>query len=371
MRRFFLYFVFCAFLLLSEAATGRTYATEPIEPSARGAFREPSARGAQSDTLSILIIGDVMMHQAQLSHDPKNFFQYIRPKMQQADICIANMEFSLAGEPYSGYPTFSAPDEIAYQLKADGADVFLLANNHLADKGKRGMVRTLSVYRDSLQMPYTGLNNAPLILEKKGIKLALLNFTYGTNAPLAKNAPRLSILSENTLKQAIDSASRAQVDFMIALPHWGNEYELLHSPAQEKMARYMIENGVDAIVGSHPHVVQDTAWVQGVPIIYSIGNAVSNMSAINTRLELAVELQFVQNRMLAPKLHWMWCTLPGRLTSSYATIFVEEWIGKRSQWKIPGDYDKMMETYKRVKAISLSEGAARDQYRKDIQKEND
>jgi poly-gamma-glutamate synthesis protein (capsule biosynthesis protein) len=327
----------------------------------------------RSDTLRLLILGDVMMHQAQLSHNPKHFFQFVRPKMQEADLCIANMEFSLAGEPYSGYPAFSAPDAIAHQLKEDGADIFLLANNHLADKGKSGMLRTLSVYRDSLQMPFTGLNNAPLMIEKKGVRLAFLNFTYGSNAPVSKSAPKLSILSEQTLSEAIDSAHRSQADFLIALPHWGIEYDLLHSPAQEKMARYMSKKGVDAIIGAHPHVVQDTAWIHNVPVIYSVGNAVSNMSAQNTRLELAVELNILvkEKKLLPPTLHWMWCTLPGRLTDSYATIFVEEWIGKRSQWKIPADYDKMMETYQRVKAISLYEGAVRDQYRKDIQKGND
>ncbi len=85
-----------------------------------------------------------------------------------------------------------------------------------------------------------------------------------------------------------------------------------------------------------------------------MGNAVSNMSAINTRLELAVNIKFIRNRktgrcrMMEPELRFMWCTLPDMLTESYSTIFIDEWKEKKNEWKTLSDYDNMMETYIRV-----------------------
>ena len=117
-----------------------------------------------------------------------------------------------------------------------------------------------------------------------------------------------------------------------------------------------MEQGCCAIVGSHPHVVQDSTHIKGVPVIYSVGNAVSNMSATNTRLELAVTLRFVRDqitgecKMLEPQLDFMWCTLPDRLTKSYATIFVDEWIDRSNDWLSPDDYDNMLTTLYRVKS---------------------
>ena len=113
---------------------------------------------------------------------------------------------------------------------------------------------------------------------------------------------------------------------------------------------------MDVIVGSHPHVVQDTTHIKGVPVIYSLGNAVSNMSIINSRLGLMAVLRFVsdprsgEKRMLEPELRFTWCTLPGRLLSdSYASLFVKEWASRRGDWLTPDDFDNMMSTHRRVK----------------------
>ena len=115
---------------------------------------------------------------------------------------------------------------------------------------------------------------------------------------------------------------------------------------------------MDAVVGAHPHVVQDTTHIAGVPVIYSMGNAVSNMSKENTRLELMVTLRFTfddwsgRKRMLEPELRFLWCTLPGKLIQGYATLFPDEWTGRRDAWKDPSDYDEMQRTLTRVKAAT-------------------
>ena len=201
------------------------------------------------DTLRIFVIGDVMMHQAQIDADYEPFFRYIRPEMEKADICIANMEFSLGGEPYSGYPAFSAPDAFARYVKDCGVDVFLIANNHIPDRGMAGLRRTVSFYRDSLQIPYAGVDDEPLMLVRKDIRLGLVNFTYGTNNRLKTREPHISLMREEGIHNAVDSARRAGADFLIALPHWGVEYVLTHSQQQEKFARFLVSEGFDAVVG--------------------------------------------------------------------------------------------------------------------------
>ena len=109
-------------------------------------------------------------------------------------------------------------------------------------------------------------------------------------------------------------------------------------------------------MGSHPHVVQDTTHIRGVPVIYSLGNAISNMSIINSRLGLAATLRFVcdpvthEKRMLEPELRFLWCTLPERLLpDSYASLFVKEWANRRDDWLTPSDFDNMISTWQRVK----------------------
>ena len=152
------------------------------------------------DTLTIRLFGDIMMHSAQISnarktdsgYDFSTYFHLIEDRIKEADITVANMEFTLAGEPYTGYPCFSAPDTLASYLAECGFDVFLAANNHIFDKGSKGAERTLEIYRRLQKekgIRFTGLagnedelkNNNPLIIRAKGINIALINFTYGTN----------------------------------------------------------------------------------------------------------------------------------------------------------------------------------------------
>lgn len=317
-----------------------------------------------ADTLRMTIIGDVMMHDAQIKVDYHPFLEHIAPALQKADIAVANMEFSLGGKPYSGYPAFSAPDCIPHYVAACGVDVFLTANNHILDRGQNGMKRTLDIYRSmSDSVSFTGSAASliecetvyPLILRKNGMRIALVNFTYGTNGISVDGWPNTFYMDEAQVKMALGRARALGADFIVALPHWGDEYQLRHNAQQERWAKLLVDGGADVIVGGHPHVVQDTAHIASVPVIYSMGNAVSNMSAENTRLELAVTLLFVRYddgslKMLEPQLRWMWCTLPGRLSpTSHSTVFVDEWKDKRDAWLLPSDYDNMIRTLERVK----------------------
>ena len=328
----------------------------------------PKAMLNAPDTVSVIVIGDVMMHAKQLERDHHTFLEKIAPTLRAADFAVANLEFPLGGEPYTGYPVFSTPDYYAWYLAEDcGIDVFLTGNNHVLDRGVRGLQRTLDVYeqiRDSLGVRQTGAarnrkeleETYPLMLSRHGVNIALVNFTYGTNSGADAEWPKANRMNKDDIGKAIKTARERGADFVVALPHWGTEYMLNPDASEVSWAKWLVSQGVDAIVGSHPHVVQDTTHIKGVPVIYSLGNAISNMSIINSRLGLAATLRFThdpitgEKRMLEPELRFLWCTLPERLLpDSYATVFIKEWANRRNDWLTPSDFDNMISTWQRVK----------------------
>ena len=136
-------------LLLSASLS----VTAQLRPDALQSEYRPLFR---PDTLSICFIGDVMLHQAQIDRarlsegnwDFSPWFEYLEDRLRAADVAIANMEFTLPGAPYSGYPCFGAPDQYAQWVADCGVDIFLAANNHIFDKGTAGAMRTLEKYRE-------------------------------------------------------------------------------------------------------------------------------------------------------------------------------------------------------------------------------
>ena len=328
-----------------------------------------------SDTIRICIMGDMMMHEAQItkaaqkdgSYNFSTYFQFIEDDIRKADIAIANMEYTLAGEPYCGYPCFSAPESYATYLAECGFDVFLAANNHIFDKGHNGAEKTLEVYRklqQSHNIVFTGLagtetersGNHPLTLNCKGTEIALINFTYGTNLGSGAHWPKVNYMSDkNCIEEALKAANKS--DFTLVLPHWGEEYSLKHSENQRTTAEWLYKKGADAIVGSHPHVVQDYETINGCPVVYSLGNAVSNMSAANTQIGLMTTLTLVRQhngktRLLEPEFRYLWCSRPGGYSHSYTVIPVKEFIGTKDKWQGSWEYEKMISTYERVKQIT-------------------
>lgn len=324
-----------------------------------------------SDTLTILVAGDMMMHANQiqnahrsgLEYDFSSYFHLLEEEIAQADIAIANMEFTLAGEPHTGYPCFSAPDSYASYLADCGFDIFLTANNHIFDKGSKGAERTLEIYRNMEGVRFTGLasdeeeraKTNPLFVLKKGIRTAFINFTYGTNMGSGTHWPKVNYMAnKDFLREAFAKAYNEDADLTIALPHWGDEYVLKHNGTQEEMAEWMVENGADFIIGSHPHVIQDTQAKGSANVAYSLGNAVSNMSAKNTQLGLLAKISVVRMhngdlKFLPLEFTYIWCSRPGGYNGSYTVIPVKKFIGKRDLWTGVYDYDKMIDTYNHVK----------------------
>jgi Putative enzyme of poly-gamma-glutamate biosynthesis (capsule formation) len=264
------------------------------------------------DTIKITFIGDVMQHGNQLrsalepgknpnkaeSYNYKNAFKYIEHYLKDADIAAANMEFTLGSIPYKGYPLFSAPETIAYQAKESGINLFLLANNHILDRGKIGLEKTLTIY-DKIGVKYIGayhnkkeeLKNNPVIFNIKGSKIAFINFTYSTNG--INNTPPhvINMMDSSHVKECIARAKKAKADIIIAAPHWGEEYKLHPSNEQKEWAKMLLREGVKVIIGSHPHVPQAAEITNEHIIFYSLGNYITNQSNPDyTQLELLVTI---------------------------------------------------------------------------------
>lgn len=337
----------------------------------------------RKDTVTIRFLGDVMMHGKQIEnahrggsgYDFSSYFKLLKDRLSEADLTVANMEFALGGEPYSGYPAFSAPDGIASYAAECGIDIFLAANNHIYDKGRSGAERTLEIYRElheSHGIMFAGLasdqteeeRNNPLMTAVKGIRLAFINMTYATNGGRRSGWPKVNYMDDKEdVLMAIEAAQSKHADVIIALPHWGNEYELRHSAEQEKTAEWLADKGVDLIIGAHPHVVQDSTSIKNAkdgrrtPTVYSLGNAVSNMSAKNTQLELMATVRIVRDadgqvRQLPMELTFLWCSRPGGYNDSYTVIPVEEYLDKAHLWTGEWDHSNMVSTYERVKSIT-------------------
>lgn len=267
---------------------------------------------SNSDTLTIIFAGDIMGHSPQFlaAYNPMtktyNYdvcFQNVKPYIEAADIAIVNLEVPLAGTPYSGYPNFSSPDALLDGLKNAGYDVMLTANNHVLDRGKKGLERTIRTikkrnllfagsYIDKLQRDST----YPILLEQKGIKIALLNCTYGTNWGVTTYPNIVNYLDTIQIKKDIKSAEAKSADVIIMTVHWGTEYELESNEIQRNLARFFARNGVDLVIGGHPHVVQNAEYIcindsLRVPVFYSLGNSISNQRSLNTDGGIMVKVE--------------------------------------------------------------------------------
>jgi len=253
---------------------------------------EVKAQKTDAPHIRISFMGDVMQHGPQIKgaynpvDDNYNYFpcfQYIAPSIREADIAIANLELTLAGKPFSGYPTFSAPDELAMALKKSGIDVLVTANNHSLDRRKKGLERTIHML-DSFNIPHTGtfINredrdlNYPLIIKKKGVVIALMNYTFGTNGIPVTEPNIVNLIDTTQIKADLQRADELHADIKIVFTHWGLEYQSLPNREQKLVARFCRDHGADMIIGSHPHVLQPIEYTNDFLVVYSLGNFVSN-----------------------------------------------------------------------------------------------
>lgn len=246
--------------------------------------------------MSLLFLGDIMGHGPQIKsawndslkkYDYNEVFEPVEDIISSVDFAVANLEVTLAGPPFDGYPQFSSPDELAEACKNNGIDVLVTANNHSCDRGSMGILRTNRVL-DSLEILHTGtFSNQQnrdslnlLVLEKEGIRIGLLNYTYGTNG-IPFHAPTyVNLLDSSLIKKDLKFARTKNLDKLIVFVHWGAEYQDQPNLYQKNFNQFFKRQGVDIVIGSHPHVVQPMHYIKNNDkeflTVYSLGNFVSN-----------------------------------------------------------------------------------------------
>ncbi len=264
-------------------------------------------------TLRIVFGGDIMGHgpqinaarQADGSYDYEPSFRYVRDYIQGADLAIANLEVTLAGPPYTGYPQFSSPTALAAAARDAGFDILTTANNHCMDRGRAGLERTLRAL-DTLGIPHLGtyadtlsrMDHHPLMVDRCGIRLALLCYTYGTNGIEVRPPNVVNLIDTVLMLRDLQAARERGADYTVVLIHWGIEYQLAANREQQELAAWLLAHGADAIIGGHPHVVQnftvDARPDNGrypEPVVYSMGNFVSNQRDEHCDGGIMVELE--------------------------------------------------------------------------------
>lgn len=260
----------------------------------------------QNETsVSLAFVGDVLLHQRLRHREEKTREGYrviwndIAGYLEQADISYANLEGPVAPQlgGVSGYPMFNFPVQIIPDLKNSGFDVVSTANNHALDRGAAGIGITIDNLRQH-GMGYTGTvkeKSEPwwALVPVAGVQVAFLACTESLNGHRdVKKQVLLCFQDKDLILNIIRELTRQTgVAAVILLPHWGEENILRPTAKQRNWARDVIDAGATAVVGSHPHVVQPIepytaadgrmSWIS-----YSLGNFISNQSAVSNKLSM-------------------------------------------------------------------------------------
>ncbi len=273
-------------------------------------------------TINIAFTGDIMCHNTiyndafdkqSNTYDFSYIFEDIKYNIQTADIAIGNLETTLAGaaKGYSSYPTFNTPENLAYTLKKIGFDVLSTANNHCYDSGYKGIESTIDYLNDA-DISHTGTfkteeeQNKILIKNVKGINIAFLSFTYGTNGITVPSDKTYSVnlIDKDLIKKQLSLANSQNPDMICVSMHWGIEYQTIPNTEQKELADFLFKNGADIIIGNHPHVLQnyekreitleDGSTKDGF-VVYSLGNFLADQNKKYTRDSAILNLNITKN----------------------------------------------------------------------------
>jgi len=273
-------------------------------------------------TIHMAATGDIMCHLTNVKnaynsttkdYDFTNVFKNIAKYTQNADITVGNLETTFAGAKrgYTGYPTFNTPEVLGKNLRDIGFDVICTANNHSMDKGYSGLESTLN-FLDEYELDHYGTARSSeeqdtiLVKDVNGIKIAFLAYTYGTNGitvPKDKSYC-VNLIDKNLIKEHIALAKEQNVDVICVNMHWGAEYKLTPNSTQKDLADFLFKNGVDIILGSHPHVLEpmekrtvtlDDGTTKDGFVIYSLGNFVSGQIYANTKSTVILDIEITKN----------------------------------------------------------------------------
>lgn len=275
------------------------FADNEVGNEVKNETAKEAKKKSKEDELDLVMAGDVLLHlrlaywseNGKGGYDFNPIFKLIKPIIKKADLAIVNQETILGGKELgvSGYPTFNGPYELGDAIANAGFDVVLQSNNHSLDRGKQGIYNCLNFWKKYPKIKTVGINTSEAqkkklcIYKKNGIKVAILNYTYGTNGiPLPKDMPyAVNYLVKDEVINDIKRAEK-EADFTIVCPHWGTEYYRGITDYQKTWSKIFVENGVDLVLGAHPHVIEPIKYVNDkktghkMLVYYSLGNFVNS-----------------------------------------------------------------------------------------------
>ncbi|MDY0395351.1 CapA family protein [Virgibacillus halophilus] len=228
-------------------------------------------------------------------YDFKPLLTQVKPYLQKADITFANQETMIGGAEMglSSYPAFNSPYEVGDALKDAGVDIVSIANNHTLDRGEKAIYNAIGHWKE-IDMPYVGAyendhdrKQLRVLQTDAGISVAFLAYTYGTNGvPIPDDKEFLvNLIDKQVMGQDI-AAAKKKADAVVLSLHFGTEYERMPNDMQKDLVQFTAKQGVDIVLGHHPHVLQPVAWVDGKDghrtlAIYSLGNFLSGQDGIH------------------------------------------------------------------------------------------
>ncbi len=262
-------------------------------------------------TTSVITAGDNLIHSSLYNEAHRNanydgydfspMYELLKPIVSNYDIKYYNQETILGGSDIglSDYPTFNSPYEVGDTMMDLGFNLVSLATNHTIDSGSKAVLNSREYWNSKENVLAVGSyssqeeRNKVDIRESNGITYTMLNYTYGTNGikvPEGKeylvnvwptdldiNDPEKDTEYQDYKKTVLEDIKRVRdkVDVLFVAMHWGVEYTHEPTEYEKDMAKFLADNGVDVIIGTHPHVIQPVTWIDNTLVIYSLGNLIS------------------------------------------------------------------------------------------------
>ena len=220
------------------------------------------------------------------AYDYKPLFAHVKPLVEVADLSYIDQEVHIGGVEIgpAGYPSFNTTDEMADAVVDCGFDLVASASNHAYDWGAFGAVEHSRAVWNQQPVAFTGTATSEEeaaeipVVERNGITFALLNYTYGVNGYTREDIPAYAVnfIDEDRIRDDVARA-RTQADVVVAAMHWGTENETDPDAQERAWAQLLADEGVDIVLGSHPHVTQPLTWLTGAAgnrtlVAYSLGN---------------------------------------------------------------------------------------------------
>ena len=226
------------------------------------------------------------------AYDFSYCYENVAEIVSKADVATINQETVIAKsfDP-SGYPTFNSPHEVGDEIVKIGFDVINLANNHMLDKGAKGMRENVEYWDSQTSVTHTGSYkneedvNRVEYIESNGMKIGLVGITQYTNGLYLPKDSELRIIysdNEELIQKKITEAKK-ECDIVLVNVHWGIEYQTSPNDDQRALAKKMSDWGADVIIGHHPHVLEPIEFIERddgsrTLVVYSLGNFISQQN---------------------------------------------------------------------------------------------